>query len=141
MKKEKAVLSFIAIFIGLVVAGIAFYVYQLTKTLPPQKTRTEAIQTPTKTPKSAMFLSISEPNDEIVATGKVIKITGKTDGNAVVVIATKLNQEVVKPTSEGDFSTTVNIDDGVNLIKITAIASDGQQQTISRTVSYTTEDF
>lgn len=141
MKKEKAVLSFVAVFIGLVVAGIAFYIFQLTKTLPPQKTRTETVQAPTQTPKSTLFLTITEPNDEQVMDRKVVKIAGKTSPDALVVLLTKSDHDVIKPTSQGDFSTTLNIENGVNLISITAIGSNGEEKTVMRTLSFTTEDF
>ena len=141
MKKEKTVLSFAAVFIGLAVAGIAFYVFQLTKTLPPQATKTEAVRTPTQAPKSGMFLTISEPNNEIVSNSKTVKIAGKTLPGSVVIVATKVNQEVIKPVPNGDFSTTVAIDEGVNLIRLTAIASNGEEKTVLRTISFTNEDF
>jgi len=141
MKKEKTVLSFVAVFIGLIVAGVAFYIFQLTKTLTPQATKTEAVRIPTQAPKSGMFLAISEPTNEAVLTSKTVKIAGKTLPGSVVIVATKVNQEVVKPTSGGDFSTTVAIDDGVNLVRLTAIASNGEEKTVLRTISFTSEDF
>ncbi|MCL5970704.1 MAG: hypothetical protein M1450_04360 [Patescibacteria group bacterium] len=141
MKKEKAVLSFLAVFIGLVVAGAAFYIFQLTKTLPPQKARVQSITAPTKAPKSDMFLAITEPSDEFVSDRKVVKIAGKTNIDAIVIIMTKTDQEVLKPTRTGDFSTTININDGVNLVKISAIASDGEEKSVLRTISFTEEEF
>ncbi len=141
MKKEKTVLSFVAVFIGLIVAGVAFYIFQLTKTLPPQATKTEVVRTPTQAPKSGMFLTIPEPNNEVISDSKTVKIAGKTLPNSVIIVATKANQEVIKPVSNGDFSTTVTIEEGVNLIRITAIAPNGEEKTVLKTVSFTNEDF
>ncbi|MCL4354040.1 hypothetical protein M1349_01045 [Patescibacteria group bacterium] len=141
MKKEKTILSFAAVFIGLIVAGIAFYIFQLTKTLPPQATKTEAVRLPTQAPKSGMFLAISEPANEVVLDSKTVKISGKTLPGSVIIVATKANQEVIKPTSGGDFSTTVVIQDGVNIVRVTAISANGEEKTVLRTVSFTSEDF
>jgi len=64
MKKERTVLSLIAITIGLLFAGIAFYIYQYTKILPLAKTKTVSISAPTPTPKPSIFLLVNEPSDE-----------------------------------------------------------------------------
>ena len=141
MKKERTILSLVAIVIGLLFAGVAFYIYQYTKILPPSKTKSVSVNAPTPTPKSTIFLLLNEPIDEKIFAKKVITVSGKTEDNATVVIMTKSDFDVVKPSSAGDFSTTINLDDGVNIIRVTAIAPNGQEQTIERTIGFTTEDF
>ena len=141
MKKEKTVLSLIAITIGLLFAGVAFYIYQYTKILPPVKTKTVSVNAPTPTSKPTIYLFLNEPSDEKIFAKKVITVSGKTESNATVVIMTKSDFDIVKPSSIGDFSTTINLDDGANIIKVTAIAPNGEEQTIERTVGFTIEDF
>ncbi|PIY94598.1 MAG: hypothetical protein COY68_01830 [Candidatus Levybacteria bacterium CG_4_10_14_0_8_um_filter_35_23] len=141
MKKERTVLSLIAITIGLLFAGIAFYIYQYTKILPLAKTKTVSISAPTPTPKPSIFLLVNEPSDEKIFNKKVVTVSGKTEDNATIVIMTKSDFDVLKPSSVGNFSTTINLNDGINIIRITAIAPNGEEQTIERTVGFTTEDF
>lgn len=141
MKKERAILSFIAIGIGLMFAGIAFYLYQGTKTIP-SNSKTVAIEKPVPTPeKSSLFLTVNEPDDEKVYNKKVINVSGKTIADAVVIILTDSDQEVIRPTKTGEFSTTMTIEDGENNLEITAIAPNGEDKIVRQTVTYSTEEF
>src|SRR5664279_6209267 len=100
MKKERVVLSFIAILIGLIAAGVVFYFYQMTKTVPPQKDNPIAIApktTPTPTPDSSNFLSIETPQDEQVFSKRVITVTGKTTKNSTIIVSTEDGDDVVSP--------------------------------------------
>ena len=141
MKQERVILSFITVLIGLVVAGIAFYFYQSTKTV--STTQSDRLENPSPTPseKSPIFLQVFEPKDEGIADRKTIKVSGKTVADATVVILTGETEEIIEPSREGDFTTTVQIDDGVNYIKIQAFLPTGETQTVQRIVAYTTEDF
>ncbi|MEX2007337.1 MAG: hypothetical protein WD992_01050 [Candidatus Levyibacteriota bacterium] len=141
MKKERIVLAFIAGLIGLLVAGILFYIYESTKTVTTKAENNPVTTEAKKSTSLSVFLSISKPVDESVLGSKVVEVSGKTKPDATIIILTSLDEKVVAPTANGDFSTTVNIDDGQNLIEITAIAKDGQQQKILRTVTFSTEKF
>lgn len=141
MKTEKIVISFIAIFIGIVVAGIAFYIYQSTKIVPPSQRKTVAITPPTPTPKATIYLSLSTPADGEVFDKKIITVSGKTIPGSLVIISTDVSDEVVSPSSIGDFSSTVTIGDNGNILTVTAIAPNGEQITQTRTVTFSTESF
>lgn len=141
MKTEKIVISFIAVFVGIVVAGIAFYIYQSTKVISPNKTKTVSITPPTPTPKATIYLTLSSPQDGEVFDKKVITVSGKTVPGSLVVISTDIGDQVISPSSVGDFSTTVTIGDGGNTLSITAIAPNGEQATQTRTVTFSTESF
>ncbi len=141
MKTEKVVLSLLAVFFGLLVAGIAFYIYENTKTISPSEIKTVSIATPTPTPKPSIFLKLDKPKDEEVFGKKIISISGKTTPDAIVVVLTNNDEEVLTPTSSGDFSTTTNIQNGQNLIEITAIAPNGESTRILKTVTFSTEEF
>lgn len=141
MKTEKIVISFIAILIGILFASVAFYFYQSTKTVPQSEIKIAGTPTPTSKSKSAVFLAIDSPRDEEVVSKKTINIVGKTTSEAIVVISTKNTDEVIKPASNGNFSTTAVIDNGVNKIEITAINPNGEETKIIRTVTFSTENF
>lgn len=141
MKAEKIVIAFIAVSVGILVAGIAFYLYQATKILSPAKTKIISISSPTSTPTPSIFLTVDHPRDEEVSDKKTITISGKTDSSATIVISTQSTDQVITPASNGNFSTTLAIDDFENQIEITAIAPNGEEARIVRTVTYSTESF
>lgn len=141
MKTEKIIISFIAILIGILFASVAFYFYQATKTVPQSEIKIAATPTPTSKSKSAVFLAIDSPRDEEVVSKKTINIVGKTTPEAILVISTKNTDEVIKPVSNGNFSTTAVIDNGVNKIEITAINPNGEEAKIIKTVTCSTENF
>ena len=142
MKSESIILSIVAILGGVIVAGVAFYIFQVTKMLPASKTKTVTLATPTPKPASSnIFLSLDQPKDESVTSNKTITVSGKTIPDAIVVISTETEDQVIKPTNVGSFSATTVILDSTNKIEITAIAPNGEQTTIVRNVSYSAESF
>ncbi len=142
MKKEKIVLAFVAAVIGLLVAGILFYIYESTRTVSTSKLQTNTSSNAEQTlPSNNIFLNLSKPTDESISDTKVVEIMGKTKSDATVVVLTSLDEKIVAPAADGTFSTTINIDDGENVIEITAIAKNGQEQKVIRTVTFSTEKF
>ena len=142
MKTEKVVLSFIAVLIGVLVAAIAFYLYQSTRVIKPTATKgASTSSSPTTPPTIENPLTISSPEDELVTEKRTIQISGKTDPQATVIISTEDEDKVVTPTSSGTFSTTATLSDGENEIVFTAFMPDGQESVVKRTVSFSTESF
>lgn len=141
MKAERIILSLIAIFVGLLVAGAAFYLYQMTKQVAPDNNSITIKSHPTPTSNSGDFLVIESPKDESIADRRTITISGKTLPNATLIISSEESDQVVKPTTTGTFSVTQTIDSGVNIISTTAVFADGTEQTLKRSVTYTTDDF
>lgn len=145
MKAERIVLSFIAVVIGLAAAGVAFYFYQMTRAIPPQKAQPLGIATkaapPTPTPDMSNYLMIENPKDEAVFDKKLISINGKTAKDATIIVSTEDGDEVVKPAANGDFTLTQTIPDGTSLIQFTAIFANGEEKKLTRTVTYSTENF
>ena len=142
MKAEKVVLSFVALLLGLVVAGGAFYFLQSAKGVKPknenQKSETAK---PTTPPVSDLSLTITSPKDEIVVEKKLVTVSGKTNGASVVIVSTPLSDEVLEPAENGTFTGTVTIDDGYNELVFTAIAENGQEVRKVQTITYSTEEF
>lgn len=141
MSKEKVVLSFIAVVFGILVTGVAFYLYQTTKTIPKEKIKTIKILSPNPSPKPSIYLTIKEPDDEIVVGKKVVTVSGTTAKDATIVVLSPVDEDVVKPAGTGDFSTTINIDTGQNNIEITAISPNGGETKVNRTVTFSTDEF
>jgi|WetSurMetagenome_2_1015567.scaffolds.fasta_scaffold407275_2 hypothetical protein len=143
MKKEKLILSFIAVLFGLLVAGISFYFFQNTKTPISNKNNTKIISISpiTPTPAPTISLILDKPKDEEVVDSKVLAVTGKTQSNAVITIITDSSEDVITPSETGQFSTTVNLDEGQNILEVISIAPNGESVSIKKTVTYSTEEF
>lgn len=142
MKAEKIILSLIAVCAGLLVAGIGFYFYQSTKTIsqaPPKNITT--IKPPTPTPNANTVLTILTPIDEEVTDKKTVTVSGNTAKEAIIIISTNTNDEVVTPAQNGNFTTTLSIQDGQNILEITAIFPNGQEVVETRTITYSAETF
>jgi len=144
MKAEKVILSVVAIIVGLIAAGVAFYLYQMTKTVPAQKTETLSIKsqnTPTPTPNSEYFLIVESPKDESVVTNKSIAISGKTSPKATVLVSTEVDDQVITPASDGSFTLNTAIENGTTIIQVTSVFPNGEEKKVTRTVTYSTESF
>lgn len=140
MKTEKILLSFVAVLIGLIVAGIGFYIYQTTKALPSKNATGVSLATPTPT-LPTVLLTIDTPQDESTTDNKTITISGKTDSKAILVVSTPTGDQVIKPSSVGNYSTTATITSGENDIHVTAIDPNGTSIEKIITVTFTTESF
>lgn len=141
MKTEKLILSFIATLLGLLVAGIAFYLFQTTKTIPATSTKTISFASPTPKSSPSVSLILDRPKDEEVIDTKVLVVSGKTSSDAVVIVITDSSEDVITPSASGDFSTTVNLDEGQNILEIISIAPNGESVTSKKTVTYSREEF
>jgi hypothetical protein len=143
MKAERVILSFVAVIIGLIAAGGAFYLYQMTKAVPDKDKALSFLPkvAVSPTPDKANLLTIDSPKDEEVVSKRVITISGKTRNDATIIVTAEDNDEVVKPASNGNFSITQSIPSGTTIIYITAVYPNGEQETIKKTVTSSTENF
>ena len=141
MKTEKLILSFVATLFGLLVAGIIFYLFQATKTVPNTTTKIVSSISPAPTTSPSISLTLDQPTNETVVNDKILKVSGKTQSNAVVVVITDSSDDVVTPSSNGNFSTTVSLDEGQNILEVISIAPNGESVTVKKTVTYSQEEF
>ncbi len=143
MKAERVILSFVAVIIGLIAAGVAFYLYQMTKIVPDNDKTISLMPkiSVSPTPDGSNLLSVDSPTDEQVLNKKTITITGKTRKDATIIVTTEDSDQVVKPADNGNFSITQTIPGGTTLLHITAVFPNGEEQTITRTITFSTENF
>lgn len=141
MKTEKIIISFVAIIIGIIAAGVIFYLYQTTRSVSPQGVKTITIKSPSPTPAKTIFLTLDSPKNESVADTKSITVSGSTTPDAAIIISSDSQDLVVKPTTTGKFSATVGVGDGQNVLEIVAIGPTGQEAKETRTITFSTENF
>ncbi len=139
--KERIVVVFIAIAIGLVATTLVFFLYQQTKTLPNTVVTKNNTISPTPEDKKSSILTVDSPANESISDKRSIVVKGKTDPAATVVVSTNQEDSVVKPTADGKFSVTIAIDAGANKVITRAIMPNGESATDTRIITYSTEDF
>lgn len=145
MKAERVILSFIAILVGLFAAGVAFYIYQSTRTLPAESAKPITIAKPTTalTPaaKQAGLLTLDAPKDEEVFTKKTINVIGKTTPGSTIIVSSEDADQVAEPTATGNFTLTITIPDGTSIVHVTSVLPSGEETSIDRVVTFSTENF
>lgn len=140
--KERIVIIFIAVTLGLLATTIGFFLYESAKpekgsTQPtPEKTLTTTPQT-----NSGILLEITEPKDESLTTKRSILVKGRTDPENTLIISSNTDDVVASPTPEGDFTATITIDAGVNTLTTQAITPTGESKKDIRTISFSSEEF
>jgi len=75
---------------------------------------------------SPPYLDIVEPQDGLIATERQIEIIGASQSEAEIVI----NNQNILVDNEGVFRTTVDLQKGLNLIKITAKKRYGREKVV-----------
>lgn len=145
MKAERIILSFVAILVGLFAAGVAFYLYQSTRALPPEKTQTIAIAKPTNAitppPAETGLLTIDTPKEDEVFNKKQIRVSGKAEADATIIVSTEDADQIAEPAANGTFTVTVSIPDGTSILRVTSILPSGEETVVNRAVTFTTENF
>ncbi len=141
MKKEKIVLSFLAVLTGILAAGIGFYLYQTFNQTQKPISKITPSTTPQPTKTSTETLIITTPQDESVVDTKTIPFSGKVDPLSTVIISTSDNDVVVKPDANWNFSAKIILGDGVNAIVVHAVSPTGKESKLTKTVTYSTETF
>jgi hypothetical protein len=141
MNKEKIILSFIALLVGLFVAVGGFFLYQKTKAISPNKITKIVATSPSPSPKEESFLKVDSPTDESVVASASVKVSGQTKPDAKILIVTQTTQQSADPTGTGSFSATVGVESGQNIIHIIATMPNGQTFTVKRTVTVSSENF
>lgn len=139
--KERIVIIFIAVTLGLLATTLGFFLYEASK---PAKQIA-----PTPTPQNKILkninekitLTLSEPNDEKVVENRTIRVRGKTDPGNIIIVSSNQEDVVAKPTSLGDFTVSLSIDAGVNKLIIQAITPEGEKREVVQTISFSSEEF
>ena len=138
--RERIVIVFIAIAIGLIVTTLIFLLYQQTRSI--DNAQGPVAQTLSPAPNdSSYFLQVDEPQDEALSDKRSIRVRGKTNPENAIVVSTNQEDVAAKPTPDGKFSVTITIDTGANIIITRAITSNGEILSDTRAITFNTEEF
>lgn len=140
---------FITIILGAVLgfgATGAFITFNKSNTKPnattispiPTDTQmsTQVSITPTSEKKSPINIIFPE-NDSVISTSKT-NIKGNAKPNSLIIISTPSKTFSDKSNSSGIFNTSIELDSGINPIKISSIDQDDNQDETEITLTYST---
>lgn len=91
-----------------------------------------AVPTPTQAPLNQISLTVTSPANSSTLTTSSVVVSGSTVANADVII----NDTDVKADANGNFSTTLTLDEGENTIDIIASDADGNSSEQMLNVTY-----
>lgn len=92
----------------------------------------------TKEPVS-LFLELTSPEDDILSNDASVVISGRTSPNATVIISSNDNDSGLESGNDGQFSKVFPLSDGPNIIEITAIDSEGNSKSVTKSIFFTEE--
>lgn len=138
MKKEVGLAIFFGVGLGLFVAFLM--VFQIRKIQPKGSTITPTAPVKISQEPIESALQITEPKDDTIVSKKTINVAGKAEKNALVVVQSPLNENVVKSTKD-TFSIPFDLAIGENVIDVTVYpaTSSGRIQHKTVTVYYLDE--
>lgn len=122
-----------AVIIGVLLGGVILYGINLANnSVGPKDNNTEQadnskIQSPTKDNTNQIL--ISTPQNNSVTTDESLNLKGSTLPNSNVAIVSENDDILTTADTEGNFSATINLISGENLITITAL--DNKQASVS----------
>lgn len=140
MKKDVLVAVGVGFILGTVVALAATNLPQIIKSVKVPDVK----QTPSPTPEITSAaqnpqFSIDSPKDESIIETKTIDVSGQTKGDQIILVETENDQKVIESETDGNFTTKLNLTEGVNTIYFTVYDKEGLATTKSINVYYTTE--
>jgi len=83
-------------------------------------------------------LTIDSPENETVVSVSKVNFTGITKPNSNLIITTSTKSFTGKSDNSGKFNLAVDLESGVNLIKVTSIDPNDNQTEILTTITYST---
>jgi len=84
-------------------------------------------------------LNLSSPENNSLLFDPDILIQGATSPGATIIISLDSEDLALEASSNGNFSTTITLSEGVNELLITSFDKDGNSKTESRTIYYSKE--
>lgn len=145
---------FLAIALGSILGfGVtgAFFALNKNKT-PPQQNQNQVAPTPTITDlqmstevtttpaisSTKTSINITSPENNAVLSNSKVSIKGDSLPNSLIVISTPTKTFNGKSNANGVFSINIELDSGINLIKISSIDSQDNQDEAELNITYST---
>lgn len=130
------ILSVIAILVlGLVFTGVLYYILNIEH----QKPKKFFSNGPVTTQPKSLILNVDQPDQDYLSYSSQVTISGTTGPSKEILISTDTDDFVTKSKDNGTFSTVLNLDEGLNRIKIVVFDSSGDNRSEERIIYYSKE--
>lgn len=124
--------------VGLVLIG-ALYLF-VNSDNPAQKNNfISQLQNPITKPPTSLALDLNQPEDESLTFKSTTVISGKTAPNTLVLVSSQSRDLTLKSDESGAFSTSFDLEAGVNDITVVVFSQNGQPSKVEKTVYYSKE--
>lgn len=99
--------------------------------------------TPIPTPKlpEIINLEITSPKDQFLSPNKTVEIQGKSKPGSTIFLESDTDNKVKEAGSDGSFTDKLDLIEGINIIRISALDENGEYLTKELTVFYTSEQL
>lgn len=127
MRKDFLVALLLGFGVGLTIAVSVLYAPKILSFRPSLSflsdlNKKEEIKAPTPIPTQSVgnILTIESPKDGTITKGTSVKLKGKTDPNAKVIITTNQEDTIIDSNGNGSFETEIDILEGSNILYISS---------------------
>lgn len=127
------------LFILIVGLIFIFSLHYYLETQSPASTFYSLSQGPVTSPPKSLRLDLEQPDNDTLTFDSSIIVSGKTAPNTEVLISTNSEDLVLKSKSDGNFSTVLKLEGGVNQITVVVFDITGDSRSQDRTVFYSKE--
>jgi len=89
-------------------------------------------------PQSKIYLKIDSPQNEIIVSKSTLEIVGQSEPSSVVVILHEEGDEIIETDEDGNFEHSIDLNGGLNVIKITSFNAEGESAEEVLYITYST---
>lgn len=147
MIKELSLAVIFGLLIGFGLTGTFYFIKQnnthkntpnIIVPTPAPESQNDPISTPTTTMSTSTKIEITSPqNNDIVNTSK-ITLKGLATPNSLLIVTTPLKNYNFNTDAQGNFSLSIDLEPGLNLINLTAIDLNDQEAHTELSLTYST---
>ncbi len=131
-KAGRNAVTLVMILVLVLIAACAPPPGKITPTPTPASPPPTPEPTPPEMPKTGFFLTVTEPADNSIINANKVEVGGHTSPGAVV----SVNGELAEVDEEGNFTMTVVLEEGPNIIEVIASDLEGNEESHTLVVIY-----
>lgn len=144
--KERIIIVFVAVIIGLVLTTVGYLLYQSFNSpvapKSPAKPITDILSSSSPTPDpNNLYVTLTDPKNESITDKRTITVKGKTNPGNTVILSSNQEDIVATPADNGTFSTSITINAGANILIARAVSPNGEEVQEEYSVTFVSEDF
>ena len=127
--------------LGLIYIGSLYYIINIKDLPVTARSKSPFSILPVTKQLTVLDLELDQPDDEILVFDSMVLISGRTFPNTEVLVASGEKDLIVTSNEEGSFSTSFELEEGVNLIQVAVFSQTGDPKIIEKTIFYSEEEI